>query len=83
MLVERELTLRLTDAARDALAEEGFDPHYGARPLKRAIQRRVQNPLAMRLLKSEFKPGQTVEVDAEGGTIVFRAVAPELAETAR
>jgi ATP-dependent Clp protease ATP-binding subunit ClpB len=83
MLSERELSLRLTDAARDALAEEGFDPHYGARPLKRAIQRRIQNPLAMRLLKSEFKPGQIVEVDAEDGTIVFRTLAPELAETAR
>jgi len=83
MLVERELTLRITDVARDALAEEGFDPHYGARPLKRAIQRRIQNPLAMRLLKAEFKPGQTVEVDAEDGTIVFRALTPELAETAR
>ena len=83
MLAERELTLRLTDAARDALAEEGFDPHYGARPLKRAIQRRVQNPLAMRLLKSEFKPGQTIEVDVEKGELVFRAATPELAESAR
>ena len=80
MLAERELGLRLTDAARDALAEEGFDPHYGARPLKRAIQRRVQNPLAMRLLKSEFKPGQTIEVDVEKGELVFRAASAELAE---
>ena len=77
MLAERELALRLTDAARDALAEEGYDPHYGARPLKRALQRRVQNPLAMRLLQSEFKPGQTIEVDFEGGGFRFRAAMPE------
>jgi len=61
----------LTDAARDALAEEGFDPHFGARPLKRTIQRRIQNPLAMRLLQSEFKPGQPIEVDFDRGTFTF------------
>jgi ATP-dependent Clp protease ATP-binding subunit ClpA len=78
MLAEREIRLTLTDRARDALADEGFDPHFGARPLKRTLQRRVQNPLAMKLLKGEFKPGQTVEVDFEKGEVVFRAVpAPE------
>ncbi len=77
MLAERELALKLTDAARDALAEEGYDPHYGARPLKRVIQRRVQNPLALRLLKSEFKPGQTVVVDVEKGAFTFRALKSE------
>ena len=73
LLAERGLGLRLTDAARDLIAAEGYDPHYGARPLKRALQRQVQNPLAMRLLKGEFSAGQTVEVDAEGGAIVLRA----------
>jgi ATP-dependent Clp protease ATP-binding subunit ClpB len=76
MLAERGLGLTLTDAARDALAEEGFDPHFGARPLKRTIQRRIQNPLAMRLLKSEFKPGQTIVVDHAHGETTFAAQGP-------
>jgi ATP-dependent Clp protease ATP-binding subunit ClpB len=71
LLAEREITLSLTDAARDALAEEGYDPHLGARPLKRTIQRRLQNPLAMRLLEGKFKPGQRIEVDYGGGEFVF------------
>ena len=73
LLAERELGFTLTDAARDALAEEGYDPHFGARPLKRTIQRRLQNPLAMKLLAGEFKPGGTIEVDVERGEMVFRA----------
>ena len=76
MLAERALGLTLTDAARDALAEEGYDPHFGARPLKRTIQRRIQNPLAMRLLRSEFKPGQTIEVDFEKGEFTFAVSRP-------
>jgi len=74
MLAEREVGLELSDAARDALAAEGYDPHFGARPLKRTIQRRLQNPLAMKLLSGEFKPGATVAVDAPNGEIVLRAV---------
>jgi ATP-dependent Clp protease ATP-binding subunit ClpB len=77
LLAERQLDLTLTDAARDALADEGYDPHFGARPLKRAIQRRLQNPLAMKLLAGEFKPGGTIEADVERGEIVFRAARPE------
>jgi ATP-dependent Clp protease ATP-binding subunit ClpB len=73
LLAERELGLLITDAARDALAAEGYDPNFGARPLKRTLQRRVQNPLAMRLLKGEFKPGQTIEVDAHDGEYTFAA----------
>jgi ATP-dependent Clp protease ATP-binding subunit ClpB len=76
MLKEREIDFVLTDGARDALAAEGYDPHFGARPLKRTIQRRVQNPLAMKLLQGEFKPGQTVEVDAHGGEFAFRVAEP-------
>jgi ATP-dependent Clp protease ATP-binding subunit ClpB len=71
MLAEREIGLRLTDAARDALANEGYDPHFGARPLKRTLQRRLQNPLAMKLLSGEVRPGQTVEVDAKNGEFTF------------
>jgi ATP-dependent Clp protease ATP-binding subunit ClpB len=77
LLAERELNLTLTDAARDALAEEGYDPHFGARPLKRTIQRRLQNPLAMKLLAGEFKPGETIEVDVKRGEMTFRAARPE------
>ncbi len=73
MLAERQIDLVLTDAARDALAEEGYDPHFGARPLKRTIQRRIQNPLAMKLLEGAFKPGQNVEVDYAKGEFRFAA----------
>jgi ATP-dependent Clp protease ATP-binding subunit ClpB len=73
MLGEREIGLELTPAALDRIAEEGYDPHFGARPLKRTLQRRVQNPLAMRLLKGEFKPGDTVVVDFARGEFQFRA----------
>jgi ATP-dependent Clp protease ATP-binding subunit ClpB len=73
MLNERELGLELTDAARDALADEGYDPHFGARPLKRTIQRQVQNPLAMKLLQGEFKAGQKVVVDYDGSAFTFKA----------
>ncbi len=76
MLAERELALTLTAAARDALAEEGYDPQFGARPLKRTLQRRVQNPLAMRLLQGEFKPGGDVVVDFREGTFTFGSRAP-------
>ena len=82
MLAERQITLRLTDVARDELAREGYDPQFGARPLKRTLQRRVQNPLAMKLLQGEFKPGQIVEVDWSGKDFQLRAVRPEMATSA-
>jgi ATP-dependent Clp protease ATP-binding subunit ClpB len=63
-LADRDIILELSDAARDKLAEAGFDPVYGARPLKRAIQQQVENPLAEAILRGEFSPGQTVRVDA-------------------
>jgi ATP-dependent Clp protease ATP-binding subunit ClpB len=67
-LADRRLTLELSDAARDYLARRGYDPQYGARPLKRLIQREVQDPLAMRILEGEFAEGMTVRGDlAEGG----------------
>jgi ATP-dependent Clp protease ATP-binding subunit ClpB len=72
-LQERGITLELTDAAREVLASEGFDPAFGARPLKRAIQRLIQDPLAKRVLAGEFKDGDTIEVDAgHEGQLVFR-----------
>ena len=76
-LAERKLSLELTDAAKEVLAEAGWDPTYGARPLKRALQRLVENPLAQRLLEGEFAEGDTIRVDAENGELVFaRAEAP-------
>jgi ATP-dependent Clp protease ATP-binding subunit ClpB len=71
-LGERHLRIELTDAAKELLANEGYDPVYGARPLKRAIQRRILDPLAQAVLRGEFREGETVEVDAENGQIVFR-----------
>jgi len=71
-LAERGIGLELTDAAKEAVAEAGWDPQYGARPLKRALQRLVENPLAARLLQGEFGDGDVVRVDAEGGGLVFR-----------
>jgi ATP-dependent Clp protease ATP-binding subunit ClpB len=70
-LAERGLSLELTDAAMEHLAEAGWDPTYGARPLKRAIQRQVENPLALRLLEGDFAEGDTVRVDAKDGELVF------------
>ena len=63
--------MELTDAAREYLVEEGYDPAYGARPLKRTIQRRVLDPLAIRVLEGEFREGDRIIVDAGPG-IVFR-----------
>ena len=70
-LSERGIVLELTDAAKDALAEAGWDPAYGARPLKRAIQRLVENPLALRLLEGEFADGDAIRVDAHDGELAF------------
>jgi ATP-dependent Clp protease ATP-binding subunit ClpB len=70
-LAERGLRLELTDEARAVLAEAGWDPTYGARPLKRAIQRMLENPLALRLLEGEFSEGDTVRVDAKDGELTF------------
>ena len=63
-LEERKIRVRLTDAARDELVEEGYDPAYGARPLKRAIQRSVLDPLALSVLEGRFSEGDTVVVDS-------------------
>jgi ATP-dependent Clp protease ATP-binding subunit ClpB len=70
-LAERGLSLELTDGAKEAVTEAGWDPTYGARPLKRALQRLVENPLALRLLEGDFEEGDTVRVDAQNGELVF------------
>jgi ATP-dependent Clp protease ATP-binding subunit ClpB len=77
-LSERGLSLELTEAAKEVIAEAGWDPAFGARPLKRAIQRLVENPLAVHLLEGRFGEGDVIRVDAEGDEIVFaRAEAPQ------
>jgi ATP-dependent Clp protease ATP-binding subunit ClpB len=65
------MTLRLSDRARNFLAEVGWDPTYGARPLKRAIQQHVQDPLAMALLEGKLRPGDAIVGDYENGRMVF------------
>ena len=70
-LAERKITLDLSDNAKSLIAKEGFDPVYGARPIKRTIQRLVIDPLAQKVLAGEFKEGDTVFVDAQDGKIVF------------
>ena len=70
-LGDEELTLRLTDAATEFLVKNGFDESYGARPLKRAIQRDLLDPLSMEILAGTFREGETITVDAKGGKLVF------------
>lgn len=70
-LADRHITLTLTDAARSHLVRVGYDPAYGARPLKRAIQKEVETPLARRILSGEVRDGMPVQVDAERGELVF------------
>lgn len=84
LLEDRKITLRLTEAGRAWLAEKGYDPAYGARPLKRVIQKNVQDPLAEMLLAGAIADGQTIEVSAEGGELTLdgRPVVKGLAETA-
>ena len=71
----RKLKLHVTDAAIDLLAAEGYDPTYGARPLKRVIQRRLQDPIAMAILEGRFHEGDTIEVDARDGQLIIGGAA--------
>ena len=70
-LQERKITLHLSDAARQALVDEGYDPLYGARPLKRTLQKRVLDPLAMAVLQGEFREGDEVTLDVVDGALQF------------
>ena len=74
-LADRQLTLTLSDKALDLLGNIGFDPVYGARPLKRAIQQQLENPLAKEILAGAFQPGDTIAVDAAQGRLVFHKAA--------
>ena len=70
-LAERDIALTVSDAALDQLGNVGFDPVYGARPLKRAIQQYLENPLAQALLAGEYAAGDTINVDVKGGDLHF------------
>lgn len=70
-LVDRDLELKFTEAALDLIAAEGFDPVYGARPLKRAIQNEIENPLAQEILGGKFLAGDLIEIDAADGAFIF------------
>jgi ATP-dependent Clp protease ATP-binding subunit ClpB len=72
-LAEQKLTLKLTDAAKLHLAREGYDPVYGARPLKRVIQRELLDPLSLQILAGEFREGDAITADGRDGKIVFGA----------
>ena len=83
-LQDRNVSLQLSPAARDLLAKEGFDPVYGARPLRRAIQQKIVQPLALQLLQGTFQDGDHIVVELENGDFIFqrqtsvpRAEAPE------
>jgi ATP-dependent Clp protease ATP-binding subunit ClpC len=77
-LAEHEIQVTLTDAAKHWLAEEGFDPQFGARPLRRVIQREVESPMSVQLLRGEFRTGDHIEVDLENGELVFTPAAVEV-----
>jgi ATP-dependent Clp protease ATP-binding subunit ClpB len=79
-LAERDITLQVTEAAKLYLAQQGYDPAYGARPLKRLIQKEIQDQMALALLKGEFRDGDTIEVDERGLELVFEKVAGETPE---
>jgi len=72
LLADRKISLAVSDVAKALLAEKGYDPVYGARPLKRTIQRMIQDPLALKILDGEFLEGDRIAIDAQGGEIVFR-----------
>jgi ATP-dependent Clp protease ATP-binding subunit ClpB len=74
-LLEKRIQLKMTEKAKEWLAKEGFDPAYGARPLKRVIQKEIQDKLALMLLEGKFKEGDSIiaEVNERKGELVFRA----------
>jgi ATP-dependent Clp protease ATP-binding subunit ClpB len=83
LLEDRKITLTLDAPARDWLAAKGWDPAYGARPLKRVIQRHLQDPLAEMILAGEVKDGDRVVISAEGNVLTFNGKAPQTAEIAQ
>jgi ATP-dependent Clp protease ATP-binding subunit ClpB len=83
LLEDRKITLTLDAAARDWLAAKGWDPAYGARPLKRVIQRHLQDPMAEMILAGEIADGDHVVISSEGNVLTFNGQAPQTAEIAR
>ncbi len=81
-LGDRDIHLEITDAAKLYLAQQGYDPAYGARPLKRLIQKEIQDRVALALLKGEFRDGDTIMVDEHGLELVFEKVAGKAPEPA-
>jgi ATP-dependent Clp protease ATP-binding subunit ClpB len=81
-LAERHLTLQLTDAARDLLAEMGYDPQFGARPLRRVIQREVENRIAHGILDGTIHEGDTIKIDAKDGKLVMEPIRVQAQEEA-
>jgi len=80
-LSDRELHIEFSDAAMDHIAAAGFDPVYGARPLRRAIQNQVENPLAQEILSGRFSPGETIQVELQDKQLSFDAVVtPEIVD---
>jgi len=77
-LGDQKLSLKLTEAALDYLAEIGYDPVYGARPLKRAVQRYLETAIAKAILRGEFKGGDTIYVDVESERLTFKRLPSEL-----
>jgi ATP-dependent Clp protease ATP-binding subunit ClpC len=75
-ITDHGIKLVLTEAGRDALVDEGFDPQFGARPLRRALQRLIEDPLAERMLQGEIEDGDTVWIDADGEDVVLRTEEP-------
>jgi ATP-dependent Clp protease ATP-binding subunit ClpB len=84
-LEERHITIQLSDAARTRLVRSGYDPNYGARPLKRAIQREIETPLAKRIVSGEIRDGQSVWIDADAAAkgLTFQVESKQAAEAAR
>ncbi|MEE9603526.1 MAG: hypothetical protein V3V75_09490, partial [Thermoguttaceae bacterium] len=81
-LQEKGIELEVTTAAIDEIAKEGYDPTFGARPLKRVIQQRIQNPLAVELLKREFSDGSRVKIDCQNGEFAFERLDEAVASRA-
>jgi len=79
-LGRREIKLELMQGAKELLAKEGYDRQFGARPLRRAVQRLIEDPLAERLLMGDFKAGDTIYVDVQNGETVFLTEKPEATE---
>jgi ATP-dependent Clp protease ATP-binding subunit ClpB len=71
-LASRKMALEITDRAKALIADKGYDPVYGARPLKRTIQRLIQDPLAVKILEGEFKEGDRIKIDSDGEEMIFR-----------